>query len=246
MKKSIRIAGLSVALLVTCAGQGEKFQSLSAPASVTQPQVLILGFMGGRDKADDPRVGVGRFAHRLREMDLPCVRVVTMENARRGPALKLVRSIFDRNHDGQIDAGERESTRLILYGQSFGGGAVVKFARQLEATGIPVTLTVQVDAVGRDDEVIPANVAAAANLFQSGGLVHGPSHIRPEDPRATEIIGNFEFNYRGSTIDLSDVPCHKKIFQKGHVRMDRDPFVWNKVEELILVTLAHEGWCSPS
>jgi hypothetical protein len=245
VKKHIRIACLLVALLINRAGRGERPRPSYAPASTAQQEVLVLGFMGGRNPRDDVRFGVGRFAQQLREMDLPCVRVETIENTRRDSALQLVLQAFDRNGDGRIDFQERKSTRLILYGQSFGGAAVVKFARQLKAVGIPVMLTVQVDAIGQNDEVIPSNVAAAANLFQSTGIfVHGPRNIRAEDPEATEIIGNFQFDYRDSAIDLSDLPWHKKVFQESHVRMDRDPAVWSKVEELILVAMARNGWCT--
>jgi hypothetical protein len=246
MTSSLFIATLPIALVATLIGRREIFHHPGSPARTAQPQVLILGFMGGRNKPDDARYGVGRFAKRVREMHLPCVHVETVANADRARALELVHSAFDRNHDGQIDANERDSTRLILYGQSFGGAAVVQFARQLKAAGIPVMLTVQVDAVGRDDDVIPANVAAAANLFQKDGFVHGPSRIRAEDPRKTKIVGNFQFNYRGSAIDISDLPWHKTVFQESHVRMDRDPAVWNKVEELILAALSGDGACASS
>ena len=47
---------------------------------------------------------------------------------------------------------------LVMYGQSFGGAAVVKLARQLQAMSLPVLLTIQIDSVGRDDSVIPQNV----------------------------------------------------------------------------------------
>jgi hypothetical protein len=247
VKRHIRIACLLVALLVSGTGRGERSHASSALTPAAQRQVLVLGFMGGRNRRDDERYGVARFAKRLREMDLPCVRVATIENTKRELALEMVLQAFDRNGDGQIDSHERESTRLILYGQSFGGAAVVKFARQLKAAGIPVMLTVEVDAVGLDDEVIPSNVAAAASLFQRNGVfIHGPRHIRAEDPQTTKIIGNFQFDYRDSPIDISDLAWHKKVFRDSHVRMDRDPAVWSKVEELILVALARNGWCASS
>ncbi len=211
---------------------------MSEPAPTGQPDALILGFMGGRDSWYDARPGVGRLAKKLREMGLPRVQVATVENRKRGVALELVRRVFDRNRDGELDSGERESARLILYGQSFGGAAVVKFARELKKLDIPVMLTVQVDSVGRNDEIIPSNVAAAANLFQRDGFfVHGRAPIRAEDPRKTEIIGNFQFSYRDRAIDLSGVPWRKKIFRGAHTRMDLDPAVWSKVEKLILSAL---------
>jgi len=45
-----------------------------------------------------------------------------------------------------------------------------------------VLLTVQVDSVnkvGQNDEVIPANVARAANFYQRNGMLHGEPAISP-------------------------------------------------------------------
>jgi pimeloyl-ACP methyl ester carboxylesterase len=212
-------------------------QQVSEPPRNGQPDTLIfiLGFMGGRDSWNDARPGVGRLAKKLRAMDLPGVQVATIENTKRKMALELVRKAFDRNGDGKLDSAKRGSARLILYGQSFGGAAVVKFARELNRLDIPVMLTVQVDSVGRNDALIPSNVAAAANLFQRDGVfVHGRAPIRAEDPRKTKIIGNFQFSYRDQAISLSGVPWYKKAFRVAHSRMDRDPAVWSQVEQLIL------------
>ncbi|HEY6305454.1 MAG TPA: hypothetical protein VI488_03225 [Candidatus Angelobacter sp.] len=246
LKKYIQIACLLATLPVRGAGGPEKPHGSNAPTLTAHQDVLILGFMGGRDRRDDERVGVGRFATKLRAMGLPCVRVATMENTKRALALAMVLRAFDRNGDGQIDSHEREATHLILYGQSFGGAAVVKFARQLKAAGVPVMLTVQVDAVGLDDQVIPSNVAAAASLFQRNGIfIHGPRQIRAADPQATEIVGNFQFDYRDSPISISDLAWHKTLLRESHTRMDRDPAVWSKVEDLILSALARNGRCAP-
>jgi len=219
----------------------KRLQQIAEPPATGQPDVLILGFMGGRDSWDDARPGVGRLAKKLREMGLPGVQVATVENTKRQTALELVRRAFDRNRDGKLDSQERESVRLIVYGQSFGGAAVAKFARQLKMLGIPVILTVQVDSVGHNDAVVPSNVAAAANFFQRNGyFIHGRAPIRAEDPAKTEIIGNFQFSYSDGTISLSGVPWYKKAFRVAHTRMDRDPAVWTKVEELILSVLPRE------
>ncbi|HKF23381.1 MAG TPA: hypothetical protein VKE93_17545 [Candidatus Angelobacter sp.] len=250
MRKHSFIACLVAALLASSVSRAQKFDHASPPApiakrlqQVTQPPqtgqaadlILIIGFMGGRDSWNDTRVGVGRLAKRLRDMDLPGVQVATIENTRRRTALELVRRALDRKRDGKLDKHERESARLILYGQSFGGAAVVKFARELQRLGIPVMLTVQVDSVGRNDAVIPSNVAVAANFFQRDGIfIHGRAPIRAEDPGKTEIVGNFQFSYRDRAISISGVPWYKKAFRVAHTRMDHDPAMWNKVEELIL------------
>src|SRR5215471_14198716 len=102
LKQYVPLACILVALPLSGAGRGERVHWSNAPAAATQQQVLVLGFMGGRDRHDDERVGVGRFAAKLREMGLPCIRVATMENTRRGRALDMVLRAFDKNGDGQI------------------------------------------------------------------------------------------------------------------------------------------------
>ena len=112
---------------------------------------------------------------------------------------------------------------------------MVKFARQLQQLDLPVLLTVQVDSVGRGDEVIPSNVLTAANLYQRNGrFIRGPLQIRAQDPTGTRILGNLRYDYRDSKIDISDLPWHKTILRRDHAKMDRDPRVWKRVDELIV------------
>jgi hypothetical protein len=101
--------------------------------------------------------------------------------------------------------------------------------------GAPVLLTVQVDSVGRGDRIIPTNVARAANLFQRNGLfIRGEAEVHAQDQSRTEIIGNFEFDYRNKKIDLSEESRMKRLFRVAHTKMDFDPAVWSLVEELIV------------
>lgn len=215
--------------------RGQRYQDFVTQTPLPANQYLIVGFMGGREPWNNDKRGVRRLALKLRSRDLPGVHVETVENTKRDLALKLIHQAFDRNQDGRLDEPERRSVRLILYGQSFGGAAVVKLARQLQQMGIPVLLTVQVDSVGRNDAVIPSNVRRAANLFQRNGLIiRGESTIRPEDAQKTEILGNFKFDYRHKHIDLSGVGWLKRTLHTAHTKMDFDPQVWAKVERLIL------------
>lgn len=229
---------LAAALAGASVGRGQQFSDFITPTPLPEGQTLILGFLGGRQPWDNEKEGTRRLALKLRAMKLPGVHVETLENRRRALALELIRRAFDRNQDGRLDEEERQGVRLILYGQSFGGAAVVKLSRELAALAVPVLLTVQVDSVGRGDAFIPLNVRRAANLFQRDGwLVRGEPEIRAEDPRRTEILGNFRFNYANKEVDLSGVAWHKKIFRLAHAKMDRDPEVWAKVEELILAAV---------
>lgn len=220
--------------LVVSTASTQRFGDFTTSTPLPEGDYLVIGFLGGRRHWDDKSEGTRQLALKLRDAGLPGVHVETVENARRDLALQLVRSALDRNRDGQLDSNERASARIILYGQSFGGAAVVKFARQLNEIGVPVLLTIQVDSVGRDDAVIPPNVRRAANLYQRDGvLIRGEPIIRAQDPAQTTILGNFLFSYKDKNIDLSKVAWHRKVFRTDHTRMNVDPDVWAKVEELI-------------
>ena len=163
--------------------------------------------MGGRDSWRDEDVGVGRLAAKLRKSELNGVHVETVENLKRSLALKFVKSSLDHDGNGELDDSERSSARIILYGQSFGGAAVVKFARQLNEMAVPVLLTVQIDSVGRGDDVIPANVRTAANFYQNNGwLIHGAKNIRAADPNRTTILFDQTLKMLLLTLRLAGLP----------------------------------------
>jgi pimeloyl-ACP methyl ester carboxylesterase len=216
----------------------QRYDSFITPTPLAADECLVIGFPGGLEAWDSGDQGVRKVALALRARNLPGVHVETVEEKKRTLALELIRRAFDRNRDGLLDEHERRSVRLIVYGMSFGGAAVVKLARRLEAMDIPILLTVQVDSVGVADGVIPTNVAAAANLYQRDGMVvRGERAIRAEDPAKTAILGNFRFAYQDRQIDLSGVPWYKLVFRVAHSKMNADPRVWAKVEALILTAI---------
>lgn len=87
---------------------------------------------GGREKWDGPHA-VRKLALELRALNRSGLHVETVENRKRSLALELVGRAFDRDGDGRLNSDECRRVRLILYGHSFGGAAVIKFARQIEA-----------------------------------------------------------------------------------------------------------------
>lgn len=232
------MGALAIVLCFSVAGAvvvAQRYQDFITPTPLAEGATLVIGFLGGRESWDNQHRGVRKLALKLRAMKLTGVHVETVENTKRPVALALVRNAFDRDRDGQLDDGERASARLIVYGQSFGGAAVVKLARELEALRVPILLTVQVDSVGREDAVIPPNVARAANLFQRDGFtIRGEREIRAADPSRTTILGNYRYTYRGRKIDLSEVSWFKRLLQRAHTKMDFDPEVWGLVEKTIL------------
>lgn len=223
-----------LALEMGCATH-QRYRSFTTSTPLPPNHYLILGFMAGREAWDNDRRPVRKMALRLRALNLPGVHLETIENTRRDLAIQLVCNALDRNGDGKLDAQELGAARVILYGHSFGGAAVVKLARQLQQMGVPVLLTVQVDSVGIDDQVIPPNVARAANFYQRNGLlIRGQPAIRAEDPQKTLIVGNFKYDYAHKDVDRSGAPAYENIFAVAHAKIASDPEVWAKVQELIV------------
>jgi len=200
------------------------------------PPVIIIGFVGGFIRHDDPVHSEVQLAARLRK-DYPSgVDVETFESYHGENARKKILSLLDTNHDGTLTLGEKQNARIILYGHSWGGSEAISVARELEKDGIPVLLTIQVDSVSKmhqNDEVIPANVARAANFYQPDGFVHGQSAIRAADPARTKIIGNFRFDYKASPYTCDEYPWYDRIFVKPHTQIECDPNVWKQAEALI-------------
>jgi len=214
----------------------QTFDSFSTPTPLPEGGVLVIGFLGGWEEWNDAHRGVRKFALRLRAKSLPGVYVETVENHRRELAIELVKKALDRNRDGKLDDDERKSARVILFGQSFGGAAVNKCSRELEALGVPVLLSVQVDSVGRGDGLVPGNVRRAVNFYQKNDpfFIRGEDDFRAADAQKTEILGNFRWNYSGKKVDLCDGRWYQKILRNPHVKMEQDPELWNAVEAYLL------------
>jgi hypothetical protein len=217
----------------------QSYSDIDTVTPIPEDHVLVIGFMGGRDPWDSEHVGVGRTAIALRNRNSGNVHVTTIENLHRDLAFKLVKRAFDRDEDGKLSAAEARSANLILYGQSWGGAAVVKFARQLDQIGVPVLLSIQVDSVGVGDAEIPPNVRQAANFYQNNGrIIRGEPEIRAADPARTTILLNQRHDYANREIKMRKLPWWKTVIRSDHVKMDNDPEVWGQVERLIVEEIA--------
>ncbi len=207
-----------------------------ANVALTMPPVIVIGFVGGFIKRDNPIHSEVQLAARLRKAFPLGVDVETFEGYSGEEARMRILGLLDTNHDGTTTAGEKQNARIIIYGHSWGGSAAIALARELEKDGIPVRLTIQVDSIAKrhqNDAVIPSNVVRAANFYQPNGLLHGQPLIRAADPARTSIIGNFRFDYRSSPYSCGEYPWYDRMFAKPHTQIECDPTVWKQVEALI-------------
>jgi len=217
---------------------GRTFSAHPVPAnepSTTSP-AIVIGFVGGFVAHDNPIHSEVQLAARLRKEYPTGVDVETFESHRGERAHQLILKLLDTDQNGTLTTIEKRDARIIIYGHSWGGSESIALARVLQNDGIPVLLTIQVDSVskhGRNDTLIPANVAQAVNFYQPHGIIHGAHDIQAADADRTRIIGNFKYDYRKSTLKCSEYPWYDRLFVKAHTQIECDPVIWARVESLI-------------
>lgn len=211
----------------------QRLSDLATPTPIPLGATLVIGFLGGYERWNDEHRSIRQLTLKLRKK--PGVYAESISNHNSPIALKLIHRALDTNRNGKLDPDERARARIILYGQSWGGAAAIATARDLEKLGIPVLLTVQVDSVGVHDQVIPANVMAAANFYQHDPLtIQGRQDIRAADPARTRILGNFRESYIQRSIDETDASWARRTFGGSHAKMELDPAIWNQVEQYVV------------
>lgn len=206
------------------------------PATTTTPSNILIGFVGGFVRHDNPHHGPVQLAQRLRPAVPKDTYVRVFENRRRKQAHAAIVRLLDTDGDGVLSAEEKARARIILFGQSWGASAAVSLARDLQREGIAVLLTVQVDSVAKawqNDAVIPGNVAAAVNFYQTHGIIHGRAQITAADPARTEILGNYRMDYKKDPVECPDASWFDHVFTPGHMQTECDPRLWSQIETLV-------------
>lgn len=198
--------------------------------------MIVIGLLGGWIRTDNRYDHMVQLAAELNREYGASVHAEIFENHHREQARERILALLDRDSNGALEAEEKQSARIVLYGESWGGSETVMLARELEQRGIPVLLMVQIDSVakpGENDEVTSANVAQAVNFYQPRGILHGRQQIRAEDASRTEVIGNFRFDYRRNPVAVRGASWFARTFFRPHVSIENDPAVWNRIEKLI-------------
>jgi pimeloyl-ACP methyl ester carboxylesterase len=197
---------------------------------------VVIGFVGGFVKNDDSRHPEVQIIQRLSKETVPAFHAAVYENRRTVAAREQILRWLDTDGDGHLSAQEKQNARIILFGHSWGGSAVLRLAKDLDRVGVPVLLTIQIDSVNRGlghSCVIPANVAEATDFYQTRGLVHGCPALHVEDSHRTKITGSYEFEYTEQPVGCLALPWVDRHFLKTHNAMGCDPRVWSQVEDEI-------------
>lgn len=222
----------AVLLFVASFGaQGQSLRDITLARPAPEGARIAIGFLGALETWDDPNRGVRKLTLRLRQHGW---QAESFSHRRLRTAKQAILQALDRNGNRRIDPAEAAAARVVVFGQSMGGGATVKLASFLRQKGVPVLLTVQVDSFGARDSTIPDNVRAAANFYQTHWLtIRGEDHIRAADPTRTRILGNFEYEYPWWKLYAWPESWPRRIFGGAHARMEADPLLWARVEALI-------------
>lgn len=227
---------LFLCLLASLALFGQRQDQLATKTPLAAGDTLVVGFLGGWERWDDEHRSVRKLALRLRQT--PGVHAESIANHRFRTAEKLIRRALDTNKNGKLEPEEKARARVILYGQSMGGGAVVKMARRMQSWGVPVLLTAQVDSWGVRDGHIPVNVKTAVNYYQMERLtIRGQREIEASDPAKTQVLGNFRMSYPIWFPFPQPDEWHRKVFGGAHARMEADPLLWAQIELIIRASM---------
>ena len=227
------LLGLALSAALAAPALAQRMRDFTTPQPMPPGSCLVVGILGGINRWNDDHRPVRRTALELRR-EFPHIYVETVENRHRKVALKLVRRALDTDRNGKLDSAERASACVILYGQSWGGMAMLRLARDLQKQGVPVRLAIEIDSVGTGNRTVPANVARVANFYQrSGPLLRGHGNLPLENPRATEVLVNEEIDYSERNVDLSSVNPVERAAGGTHIKMEFDPEIWRRVEQLV-------------
>ncbi|MFZ2010872.1 MAG: hypothetical protein WAU76_12740, partial [Candidatus Sulfotelmatobacter sp.] len=206
------------------------------PKAPVAPSNIVIGFVGGFVRHDNPHQGPVQFAQQIQRTVPKDTYVRVFENRRRKQAYETILHLLDVNRDGVLSAEEKTRARIILFGHSWGASAAVSLARDLQREGVPVMLTVQVDSVAKlwqNDSVIPANVAEAVNFYQPHGIIHGRPRITAADPDKTEILGNYLMDYRKNPVPCPGASWADHVFIPDHMQSECDPRLWSRIETMV-------------
>jgi len=206
------------------------------PSSETNPPEIVVGFLGGFVRHDEPHHPEVQLIQDLRQEYPEEVYFGLFENRKVGVAYNTILKLLGTEEGDVRSDDKKRRARIVLFGHSWGASAVVSLSRKSERAGIPVTLTIQIDSVAKpfqNDWLIPANVREAVNLYQTHGLIQGRRKIVPADPTHTTILGNFLWEYKGEPAECYGFSWRGRLLSKGHTQIECDHEVWLRVKALL-------------
>jgi hypothetical protein len=187
------LSSLKPAVKLPAGGEAEGWRQL--------PRMIVVGFTGGLERMDSSVSGVVRLRKTIEAHvgDAPDVIALTYNNFSWRRATADVLELVQATRTASSAAGIREAARsqpiVVVYGHSWGGGAITKFARALRGEALEVSLAVYIDAFTLRQPRVPDNVRYAVNVYQRTGVfrglpLRGKNALKTESADSTTILAN--------------------------------------------------------
>jgi len=218
-----------------------------APA---QPRMIVIGFTGGLEGENSRVSGVVRLRRKIDEQAGAAHGVVALaySNFSWRRAAEEVVALSQPAAGEMAGAAHRTATAgvvtqplIVVYGHSWGGGAITKFARALRERRLEVGLAVYVDAFTLRTPRVPDNVRYAVNVYQRTGIfrglpLRGKRTLTPEAPESTVVLANLRI-----TPDTAHFGWNWNLVQpllyRHHHRIGHDVRIQNYLLDLIAADL---------
>jgi hypothetical protein len=214
------------------------------------PRTIVIGFTGGLERQGSSVSGVVRMRRAIDEHfgGSPAVTARAYNNFKWRRAatdvLALVRQLPAHDTSGRqgLQAASRPSQPMIVvYGHSWGAGAIGKFARELRREGVDVSLAIYIDAFTLRNPRVPDNVRYAVNVYQRTGLLRGlplrgKKQLVAQSPGATTILGSLrvrpDTDHFGWNWNLV-----QPLLYRHHHRIGHDTRIQNYLLDLVTLNL---------
>jgi hypothetical protein len=112
-----------LAILAATAPQLSRAVDAVRPQPTVAPSNIVIGFVGGFVRHDNPTQGPVQFAQQMQRTVSKDTYVRVFENRRRKQAYDAILRLLDTNRDGVLSAEEKARARIILFGHSWGASA---------------------------------------------------------------------------------------------------------------------------
>jgi hypothetical protein len=221
----------------------------AAPAGLV-PRTIVIGFTGGLEGQGSSVSGVVRMRRAIDAHfgESPAVTARAYSNFKwrraASDVLALVRPLRaddSSGRQGQEAASRPSQPMIVVYGHSWGAGAIGKFARELRREGVDVSLAIYIDAFTLRNPRVPGNVRYAVNVYQRTGLLRGmplrgKKQLLAQSPDTTTILGSLrirpETDHFGWNWNLI-----QPLLYRHHHRIGHDARIQDFLLDLVALNL---------